>query len=278
MNTSAGMPTHEEIEARVDNWLNRTGDSARRFGDGLRGLAFFVYLFFAFLSFWLWFVGAIFFVVRAIPFLIARVFLTLSDGIPDVEEEPDLPVGERLQRHGTRAWNRRDLVYERFKTPVARNYLASRHAVGRFWRWGMGRKLAFLIATLFLFVLPLAYVVPRPIYVQVVDDNAINVDSDGVTRYLVHGVGLYNLKTYELRNDAWWPLLKFNPQGLQNRLQAGRYYRMWIVGIRWWVPPLFPNIIGATEVDANGKKIGNPVPFVPPSAPGGLYPKGRTGA
>lgn len=273
MSTSSAIPTHEEIEARVDNWLDGTRRHGVNIFGAFRGLAFFIYLIFAFLSFWLWIGGAIFFIIRAIPFFIGRIMLVLADGVPEVLDEPGLPLGERLQRHSSRAWGRRDLVYERYSTPFARSYIATRDATQRFMHWHFGRKLMFLTVAVFLFGIPMMYIIPRPIYVQLIDDNAINVDSEGVTRYLVHGVGIYNHKTYEMRNDPNWLFLKFNPQGLQNRLQVGRYYRLWVIGIRWWVPQIFPNVLWATEIDSTGKPIKNPVPFITPTAPGGTYPK-----
>ena len=101
------------------------------------------------------------------------------------------------------------------------------------------------------------------------DNNAVHYTEDGSqVFYVVHAVDLDNPgHTREYVNEnAWW-LGKINPQGLKNRLQKGRNFRLWVVGIRWFYKPtLFPNIIGATEIDKQGDPVAPSLQASPPPA------------
>jgi len=111
--------------------------------------------------------------------------------------------------------------------------------------------------------------VPRPNLVQVIDNNAIRyTDSGRTVRYVINAVDLRDpAHTQEYLNERVWWLGKIDPQGLKSTLLPGRYYRFWVVGIRWYyLPTLFPNIIAAQEVDPQGHTIPDPLP---PGSAGG---------
>jgi hypothetical protein len=94
------------------------------------------------------------------------------------------------------------------------------------------------------------------------------VAGDGSTmrvRYLIHAVDIDDPShTREYQNEVAWWLGKINPQGLKAQLVPGRFYKLEVVGIRWYfLPTLYPNIISAEETDANGVVLDRPSSFVP---------------
>ena len=158
-----------------------------------------------------------------------------------------------------RVWMRRTRFYRDVARPVARVIVSTKKTAVQFWRWGGAHKLAAVFATLLFVVLPAVYVVPRPLTVQILDDNVIQHlnTPDGNIRYLIHAADIEKpTKRYEFRNERAVHLGKVDPQGLKSLLDPGRYYRVWVVGLRWpWLPTLFPNLIHATEVDEFGKPL-----------------------
>jgi hypothetical protein len=88
--------------------------------------------------------------------------------------------------------------------------------------------------------------------------------------YLIHAIDLDDpSQTREYMNEnAWW-VGKINPQGLKARLVPGRYYKMWVIGLRWWfAPTLYPNIVSVTETDAKGNALEHPSTFIPATTTG----------
>jgi hypothetical protein len=153
---------------------------------------------------------------------------------------------------------------------MASHYVIASRAARRFFHWTATRKTLALVATTAFVVVPLLYVVPRPQYVQIVDNDVLDYRSADQVRYLIHAVDLFDTdQTREYRNEPAWYLGKINEQGLKNQLQPGRFYRLWLVGIRWYyLPTLFPNVIAATETDKEGNTLANPSHFVPATTTG----------
>jgi hypothetical protein len=234
----------------------------------IRGLLFVVYLVLGVASFWLWLltliVGFFLVVIRGVML----VLLWLSGGMPP--RQPSETIAGAVRRDLDRLWAQRLVAYEAFARPAARHFLRLQRAAITFWHWHLLRKIAAAWFIVAFIGVPALYMIPRPHYVQVTDDNAIHYKNEGGrVKYLVHGLDLYDSSTHReyLNEDMWW-LGKINSQGLKSQLQVGKYYRLWVVGIRWYyMPQLFPNIISATEVDAEGHTLEHPSrPGVPAKA------------
>ena len=228
-----------------------------------RFVLFVLYLAVGILAFWLWVVSFALGVVRLGLRMVMASLLFLSGGIAPrfPGASPNLVVS--LDREIKYLWNTRLVAYENVARPVARHWVKSQEATRTFWHWGIGRKATALLLALFFIGIPMTFVIPRPQYVQITDDNAVHYDQENNNArvsYLVHATDLGDRgKTREYRNEDMWWLGKINSQGLKSQLQPGNYYKLWIVGIRWYyMPRLFPNIISATEIDANRNPITDP--------------------
>ncbi|MBM3752200.1 MAG: hypothetical protein FJW21_13650 [Acidimicrobiia bacterium] len=265
-----------EAEAREagERAYDRFSHSVRLFVETLRFVGFLLVILLGAVYVWVWVLGLVLAVGRVLIGLLMAPLLWLTDGPPHHRGGRPVTAREALGGRLQLWWSRRDEWYRDIARPLGR-YLADVQALGRrFWHFTIPRKLAVLLAAVFLFLLPLSYVIPRPHYVQLLDDNVIDYGSGsqpvGSLRYLVHGADLFSTgRTREyLNEDAWW-LGKINSQGLKARLQPGRYYKLWVVGIRWWFfPTLYPNIISATEVDRQGEPLAEPSHLMPPQTTG----------
>ena len=201
------------------------------------------------------------------------VLLWLAGGIAPRPGPPPESVAEAVARDLKYFWAGRVRTYDRLARTTASHFVSAQRSTRTFWHWHISRKLLALALAFVAFGIPLLYVVPRPQYVQVTDDNAMHYEDDGKrVSYLVHAVDLFNpTKTREYQNEDAVYLGKVNSQGLKAQIIPGRYYKFWIVGIRWYkYPILFPNIISATEVD----KDGNVVPSPSRQIPGAIPPPG----
>jgi len=189
------------------------------------------------------------------------LLLWLSGGLPGDDAPQDLSGVNKEISHWWRTRGR----YALFVYPAASHFVIAQRSTRRFFHWAPSRKLLAVVATTLFVIVPLIYVVPRPQYVQIVDNDVIEYTSDRKVRYLIHGVDLFTAgQTREFENEPVWWLGKVNEQGLKNQLQPGRFYRLWIVGLRWYYwPTLFPNILTATETDRQGKTLEMPTHFVP---------------
>ena len=228
-----------------------------------RFVLFVLYLVVGVLAFWLWVVSFALGLVRLGLRMVMATLLFLSGGNAPRFPGPSSSLVVTLDREIKYLWNTRLVAYENVARPVARHWVKSQEATRTFWHWSIGRKATALLLAGFFVGIPMTFVIPRPQYVQITDDNAVHYDQENdaarVT-YLVHATDLDDRgKTREYRNEDMWWLGKINSQGLKSQLQPGNYYKLWIVGIRWYyMPRLFPNIISATEIDANRNPIDDP--------------------
>lgn len=263
--------------AREERALARIEDGARGFGHwvwrwwwNLRFLFFAVFLLLSVVLFWLWIVSLALAAVRTVLHLLAASLAWLGGKGPHGHRSPGTL--SNLRQSLRSVWRERMGHYRELARPVARGYVAVRDSMVEFWRWSPGYKLAAIVSTLFLVVIPGSYVVPRPHLVQIIDDNVLEHNNvpNGELRYLIHAADLRKPgKLREYENERAVYLGKVDPQGLKNQLMPGRFYRLWVIGIRWYyLPTLFPNIISATEVDQNGEPLEVPSHLIPPTTTG----------
>jgi hypothetical protein len=252
-------------EARVDAFLHFWYRLLYDLWSVARLFVFILYLALAVLSFWVWFVSMVFVMARLLLHAVMTLLLTLSGGLPGREAPGDMTgVGAEISH-----WWRTRGRYALFVYPLASHYVIAKRATRRFLHWNAPRKALAVLVTATLVIIPGLYVIPRPQYVQIVDNDVLDRNREKI-RYLIHAVDLYNTgKTREYENEPVWWLGKLNEQGLKNQLQPGRFYRVWIVGVRWWYfPTLFPNVISATETDREGNELDTPSHFIPPTTTG----------
>lgn len=262
------------LEARVRG----VGRWIWRWWWNLRFLFFAVFLVLSVVLFWLWVVSVALAAVRLVLHLLAATLAWFGGRGPHGHRGPGTLTHLRTSLKSV--WRERMGHYRELARPVARGYVAIRDALVEFWRWSPGYKLATVVSTFFLVVIPGSYIVPRPHLVQIIDDNVIEHHNapNGTIRYLIHAADLRNPgKLREYENERAVHLGKIDPQGLKNYLVPGRYYRLWVVGLRWqFLPTLFPNIISATEVDRNGDPMVSPSYLVPETTTGTTGSSGAT--
>lgn len=255
----------ERVLARIRGWFRNVGTWMLRWWWHFRFLFFALFLFLAVVLFWLWVVSLALATVRFLIHAVAALMAWMGGKGPHGHRGPG--IRKELSVLMRSLWAERTGHYRELARPVARGYVAVRHVMVEFWRWSPGYKVAAMVATIFLVVTPGLYVVPRPHYVQILDDNVIEHHNapDGDIRYLIHAADLHQPgKLREYENERALRLGKIDPQGLKNSLVPGRYYRLWVVGVRWYyLPTLFPNIIAAREVDREGQPLETPSHLVP---------------
>lgn len=244
------------IEEHVDKFLTESKHSADRVVELGRFLLFILYAILGALSFWFWIVAAAIGLLRLLLTAVMTPLLWLADGPPRGPGGRRRPVVEAVIVETEWRWRRRELFYAELARPLARGVLEIKRSGARFWHLTLARKAVVAIMGFFFVFVPGMYVVPRAHYVQVTDDNAINHRTNGAVEYLVHARDMDNPgKTREYRNENMWYFGKINAQGMKAEIQPGRYYKMWVVGIRWYIPQSYPNIISVQELDANGRPI-----------------------
>lgn len=265
------IPSRDRLAAdRAERFADRLIESLKRAVRDVWSVArfaiFIIYLMLAIVSIWLWLIGALVGTLRFAVRAVMIVFLWLSGGIAPPPGAPPRSVAELIRRDLRYFWRGRAVAYRRMSHGIAAQLVGARRATRTFWHWSVGRQIFALVVSAFLVGIPLSYVIPRPNYVQITDDNAIQYEFDrNQVTYLVHAVDMFNpRKTREYLNEDAAHLGKFNSQGVKAQLVPGRTYRLWVVGIRWWkFPRLFPNIIKAQEVDAQGNIIAHPSLHIP---------------
>lgn len=263
----ADTQREERFLARIQGWFRDLGAWVMRWWWHFRFLFFALFLVLAVVLFWLWVVSVALATVRFLIHAVAALMAWMGGKGPHGHRGPG--IRRELSILARSLWAERTGHYRELARPAARGYVAIRHVMLDFWRWSPGYKVAAVVTTIFMVVIPGLYVVPRPHYVQILDDNVIEHHDppDGVIRYLIHAADLHEPgKLREYENERALRLGKIDPQGLKNSLVPGRYYRLWVVGIRWWyVPTLFPNIIAAREVDREGNPLETPSHLIPPA-------------
>jgi hypothetical protein len=275
---AAGQPSpipsnadHEARQRQVEQFLDdavaRLKAIGRDVAELLRFFVFTAYLLGAILSFWLWVLSELILLVRVLVYGLLQFVLWVSGGIP---RRPGESMAAAVNRDLRGRWANREETYRQVARPLAARYANASRAGTTFWYWSIPRKAMSGLLVLMFVVVPGLYIVPRPNYVQMIDDNSIQYEDSGTTQYLINAVDLFDTGlTREYVNETAWWLGKVNPQGLKNRLHPGRFYKLWVIGIRWyWMPRLFPNIIWASETDAQGAILANPSHFIPPTTTG----------
>jgi len=223
----------------------------------LRFVPFVLYMLLAMLGIWLWGLWAALALVRFGLRAAMAALLRVSKGAAP-RPGPPVSLSQAIRADVQDLWDDRLVVYRRMSRSLARHYLVTRRSLLRFWHWTIPKKCFALLFVAAFIGVPGLYVVPRPHEVQIVDNNAIQYSEDGSqVFYVVHAVDIDDPgHTREYVNETAWWLGKINPQGMKNRLQKGRYFRLWVVGLRWFYKPtLFPNIIAATEIDQQGNAV-----------------------
>jgi hypothetical protein len=257
-------------EARVDSLLAAGRRTVLHVVDMGRFLLFLVYAVFGVLAFWLWVLSVFLLALRGLLGIVMIPLLWMADGTPRNAHGVPVGVVDAAIDRSRRRWTDHASFRASVVRPLAVHIHDARRAGIRFLYLSVARKALVLVFAFFFILLPLVYIIPRPNYVQVVDDNSIH-HTDGGTRvkYLIHAVDLFKIGvTHEYENEQALYLLKINPQGFKNRIEPGRYYKFWVVGIRWNLPQVFPNIVGMTEIDRHGQPLKVPSHFVPETTTG----------
>jgi hypothetical protein len=251
------------MRAAVDAW--------RGVVDTLRFVVFCVYVLLGVVSFWLMVPVVLFWLLRTVIQLLMRPLLYAAEGgslrsRSGCRRRAD----EAMMEEAREQWEKRHDAYRLLAARSAYTIMAVKLAALRFWDFSFPRKAVIAIITFFLVFLPGMYLVPRAHYVQVRDNNALNHLDDGARiEYLIHAVDLFDMnQTREYRNENIPWLGKINAQGMKNRIVPGRYYKFWIVGIRWYMPQMYPQLIDVIETDATGKPLEVPSHFIQPTTTG----------
>jgi hypothetical protein len=221
-------------------------------------LFFLLYLMLAVVGFWLGMLAAVIGVARLVLRFVKGVTLFLAGGHPPPPGGRAEEAVAAMRQEARRLWNTRTLLYADVTRPAARHYVSSQVALRRFWYWGVARKFSTLLVIPLLVLLPLAYIIPRPNEVMITDDNALSHADDDQVRYLIHAIDLSDPTDFlEYENELAWYLGKLDTQGLKSKLLPGRFYRVWVVGLRWYYFPrtAFPNILWVTEIDKDGNEM-----------------------
>jgi len=254
-----------KAEAKVAGAIKEAKNFSTAVFDALQFLLFFLFVSTAILRFWLLGFTLVLHLVRVVVHVLTIPLRTASGANP-----PRLAHRNRSAPSGSLGIT---LHYELVK-PLAHLWAELIYTVRCFWHYTIARKMLVVVMTFFLVIVPVSYLVPRPHTVQILDNNVLNNQatplSGSSVGYLIHAIDTDDPShTREYVNEnAWW-LGKVNPQGLKARLIPGRYYRMWVVGLRWWyAPTLYPNIISVTETDAEGNVLAHPSTFIPATTTG----------
>lgn len=262
--STAASTREEQVVARMESEVQGGVARVVRWWWHLRALFFVVFLLLAVVLFWLWLVSLFFGVIRFALAGLAAVLAWLGGhGLHGTGPGSAAQLGQGFRS----LWKKRATHYHELARPIAGGVLALRQMLVQWWHWSTGYKFFALVVGVLFIGVPMMYVVPRPHTVQILDDNAIEHrnTAGGNVRYLIHAASLSDpgtLHEYENERAVW--LGKVDPQGLKAKLVVGRFYRVWVIGIRWrFMPTLFPNLISATEVDIEGNPVSDPSHLIP---------------
>lgn len=253
-------------EAEVDSAISRAKYLSVAVFDAFQFILFLVFTLTAILRFWLLCVTLLLHLLRVALHLLTIPLRTAAGASPKRRGHPKPPLLEVGNLGST-------LHFELVK-PLQHFWLEVTDGVRSFLFYTFARKTLVVMLTFLLVIVPGSYLVPRTHTVQILDNNVLNNQSSKLDTtsvgYLIHAIDLDDpTHTREYSNeDAWW-LGKVNSQGLKANLVPGRYYKMRIVGLRWWyAPTLYPNIISVVETDAKGVVLENPSTFIPSTTNG----------
>lgn len=252
-------------EAKVTRFLREVKGLGSALVDAVRFVLFFLFILTAVVRFWLLCLTVVLHLFRVTLHLLTIPLRTAAGAYPP------RPASHRqtfLSSHlGI------TLYFELVK-PVVHMWFETLATFRSFWHYTIARKTLVIIVTFFCAVVPASYLIPRPHTVQILDNNVLNNHRSALSTnsvgYLIHAIDLDDpAQTREYINEnAWW-LGKLNSQGLKAHLVPGRYYKLWVIGLRWWIAPtLYPNIISATETDAQGNELEHPSTFIPSTTTG----------
>ena len=259
-----------EIQADVTRHLQGAGETLRILGATFRFVVFCLYAVLGVIAFWLWVASSLLFLIRCLLNAVLAPLLWLSEGSLRNSTGEKRSAAQALVYESRVRWMRPHDLYAAIARPVGRTLHESRRGAHRFWDFTFPRKLLVIAFGFFFVFLPGTYLVPRVHYVQVLDDDAINhLDNGARVEYLIHAVDLFQEgQIREYRNQNMWWLGKINSQGMKNVTVPGRFYKFWVVGLRWYMPQLYPNLIAVTETNAQGVPLEHPSHFIPATTTG----------
>ncbi len=263
--------THDSRAKRIANDLWRViADGTHLVWETAKFLVFLLYALLGVVAFWLWAFTAVLLVLRFVLRMVMTPLLYTSEVRLRSGSGHRRTMHQALVEEWSERWNRRQELYGLVARPLAGFMYEARRTSLRFWDLAFPRKVLVTIVGFFLIFLPGMYFVPRVNYVQITDDNAINIrTTTNEFEYLVHGIDMFDPDhTREYENVNMWWLGKLNSQGMKNKIVPGRFYRVWVVGIRWYIPQLYPNLIDVTEVDSQGRTLEHPSQFIPSTTTG----------
>ena len=162
------------IEASVDEFIGKTKHRFSLLVEVLRFGLFVIYALLGVVAFWLWFLSSVLLVARLALKAVLTPLLWLADGPPRGPKGVKRGVATAVVSETTLRWQRREILYEELSRPLARGFIEARRVTHRFWHFSLPRKALIAVVGFFLVIVPGMYVVPRPNYVQVIDDNALN--------------------------------------------------------------------------------------------------------
>lgn len=262
-----GKPQNVEAraEAKVTKFLRDVKGLGNALVDAVRFVLFFLFILTAVVRFWLLCLTVVLHLFRVALHLLTIPLRTAAGAYPP---RPASHKQTFLSSHlGI------TLYFELVK-PIVHMWFETLATCRSFWHYTIARKTLVVIVTFFCAIVPASYLIPRPHTVQILDNNVLNNHRSALSSnsvgYLIHAIDLDDpAQTREYINEnAWW-LGKLNSQGLKAHLVPGRYYKLWVIGLRWWIAPtLYPNIISATETDAQGNELEHPSTFIPATTTG----------
>ncbi len=257
------------IEARAEAEVDYALRNARYFGssvvDAARFVLFFLYFLTAILRFWLLCLTLVIHLIRVIVRLMTIPLQSMAGAWPPRVSHKLRPIA---------SGNLATILRYELVEPLGYVWAEAVYTLRSFWHYSFARKTLVVVLTFFLVFVPATYLVPRPHLVQILDNNVLNNQAGPqgahLVGYLIHAIDIDDpTHTREYMNEnAWW-LGKVNAQGLKARLVPGRYFKLWVIGLRWWyLPTLYPNVIAATETDAQGEVLEHPSTFIPATTTG----------
>jgi len=215
-------------------------------------LFFMFYVVTCILRFWLWVVGTFLNLLR----VLIRILTTPLRRMAGIR-------GHFKEGIASSALNTSMLSELRFEllVPFLRFVAYAGGILKTFWAIDVPRKIIAIILNISFVVGPALWVIPRSFFVEIIDPNALVPAESGKGYLILARDPHFPRIKFEFENENVLYLGKLNSPGLKAQFVTGKYYKIKVIGVRWYWPiPLYPNIISAEEVDANGE----PIPAVEP--------------